>query len=126
MKRTGVRSASNTAIASAVTGHPVSQPTPPPARCSPQTRTRSTPLRSASAAISSRRRRISPSENRGYSCSTNVLRRAGSCGRLRREAVANFLVLGLELKPRCLRLHHEQRGKILVGHAGTDHLRDEI
>src|SRR5688500_6033679 len=44
----------------------------------------------------------------------------------RREAIANLLVLGLELDARSFCLHQEQRREILLGHPLPDHLLQEI
>src|SRR5687767_15059956 len=44
----------------------------------------------------------------------------------RREAISYLLVLGLELDAGGLRLHEEQRGEVLLGHALSDHLLQQI
>src|SRR5687767_9371590 len=44
----------------------------------------------------------------------------------RREAIPYLLVLGLERDTGCFRLHEEQRGKVLLGHAVPDHLLKQI
>src|ERR1700741_634950 len=44
----------------------------------------------------------------------------------RREAIPSLLVRGLELDGGGLRLREEQRGKVLLGHALSDHLLQQI
>src|SRR5258708_18872617 len=55
-----------------------------------------------------------------YVCGRGAIKSSG------RKSVADLLVLGLELQHGGLRLHDEQGGKILVGHAVADHLLDEV
>src|SRR5688500_1829784 len=44
----------------------------------------------------------------------------------RRETIPHLLVLGLELDAGSLRLHEDQRGEVLLGHALPDHLLQQV